>query len=556
MTGPEIVPDAPLADSLWRAAQRHPEKGIAVFDGRGRRFERRSWAELFAEARQFARRLGGLGVRPGEPVMVCLPMSWDWFHAWLGGLFLGALPVAAAPGALVGAAEAQVRRLAWLRELLGDPLVVCRQEVRDAFGRSARVTTPEEVLAAALAPPPDAPPFDPAATALLQLTSGSTGVPRAVEISHRAALHNTWGIDVVIGEPFGRPSHEVFDAYVSWLPLYHDMGLVSTLYLMLWGIDLWLFPPQAFLRNPRSWLETLGSRGTTLTTSPNFGYQLAVERLGGALAEIDLSGWRAALTGAEMIRPETVDGFARAFAGAGFDSRSFRPCYGLAEGTVAVTMDRSGAGPRTLPMPEAAGLGMGLSEVVSTGPPFPNTEVRIVAPDGSRLAEGEVGEIRVRGPGVFSGYYNDSRATAEALVDGWLHTGDLGFVQGGELYLTGRLKDLLIVRGQNIMPHELEWLAEGDAGAGAGCRSAAFSVARSPDGEEVVLILEVTDRDPDALGRLAGSVRTRIGRELGLPVADLVFVRRGRIPRTTSGKVRRIELRELYLEGRLGRLAY
>ena len=197
---------------------------------------------------------------------------------------------------------------------------------------------------------------------------------------------------------------------------------------------------------------------------------------------------------------------------------------------------------------------MGLKEVVSNGRPIPDTELRIVAPNGSPLPEGVIGEVRVKGPGIFHGYYNDAQATAEGLRDGWLCTGDLGFLEHGELYLTGRIKDVLILRGHNLMPHELEWLAEEVTGGGGGQRTGAFSIARGGQGEEAVLVVETTEKHPEALADLGHGIRQRIGRALSLTVADIAFVRRGKIPKTTSGKVQRRELRRMYLDGEIERL--
>ena len=272
------------------------------------------------------------------------------------------------------------------------------------------------------------------------------------------------------------------------------------------------------------------------------------------LEGVDLSGWRAALTGAEMIRPETTDAFIERFSPFGFQPTCFRPCYGLAEGTLAVTFDLRGEGIRTLPAPAGADAGFGMNRVVSTGTPIRDTQVRIIAPDGSELGEHAIGEVAIEGPGVFSGYYNDPEATAESLANGWFSTGDLGFLADGELYLTGRTKDLLIVHGHNIMPDEIERLADGVTGGGGMLRSAAFSVARGAAGEEAVVVVEVAARDPDRLPEIEREIRIRIGRSMGLPLADLVFVRRGRIPRTTSGKMQRGELRQKYLDGSLERL--
>ncbi|MEM8931867.1 MAG: fatty acyl-AMP ligase [Acidobacteriota bacterium] len=554
----DLDPDATLPDLLDRAALCFPERGIAIFDGRGRRHERRTYVQVRDAARLAASRWSMLGVRPGDRVLVAQPTSWDWLDAWLGAVLLGALPVAVAPGAVLGAARAHLEKVDRLVRRLGARYVV----VSDAFRKEARAAgfdaaagaaiTPAELArttpATVVGPRPSAEDL-----AFLQLTSGSTGLPRAVMIRHRSALHNAWANGRAIGVPHGAPTHAWADSMVSWLPLHHDMGLVGCLLLSIFaGHDLWLFQGTTFLAKPRLWLEHLGRHGTAFTPAPNFGYQLCLERLSPTDREgLDLSGWHDAMTGAEMVRSETVEGFCEAFDPHGFKPETFRPCYGLAEGTLAVTFDQKGRGMRTRPMPEAAGEGHALADVVCVGEPIDDTVVEIVGPDGRPLPDGAVGEIRAQGPSIFAGYWNDAEATAEGLRDGWLHTGDLGFLHDGELYITGRSKDVLILRGHNVMPHELEWHAEAVTGGGGALRSGAFSVARGAQGEEAVLVVEVQDRDPENLAAMAREIRSRIGRTLSLTVADIAFVRRGRIPKTTSGKVQRRQLRHEYWTGSL-----
>ena len=570
MTFPRTLPEA-----LHRAADAFPDKGLALFDGRGRTHERRSWAQVRDLARTGAGRLAGLGVSRGDRVVVCLPSSWEWMEAWLGGLLVGALPLALAPAGALGSSEVHTRRLAEVAARLDAKLVITGDSVIEEAERlvgeeprmrevSSRCRTPAQLAETTLAGFSPARP-DPEEIAFLQLTSGSTGVPRAVQIPHAAAMHNNRVSDEAIGAPFGAPAHTWADAMVSWLPLNHDMGLVGCLFMALThGLDLWLMNPTTFLARPRLWLEQLGRRGVTFAPGPNFGYQLLAERLGNGAgpklsADLDLSGFRAALVGAEMVRPETVEAFVELVGPHGFDPRAVRPCYGLAEGTLAVTFDVRGEGARTRPRPAGGpadenGQAVGGSDVVCVGSPVAETELRIVAPDGSERPEGEVGEVRVRGPGVFTGYFNDPDATAESLVDGWLATGDLGFLHDGELYLTGRLKDVLILRGHNLMPHELEWLAEGVTGGGGVERAGAFSVDGGREGERPVLVVETGERDPDALQALGRDIRLEVGHALSLTLADVAFVRRGKIPKTTSGKVQRRELKRRYLSGELERL--
>jgi acyl-CoA synthetase (AMP-forming)/AMP-acid ligase II len=551
-----------LPELLERAASESPDRGIALYDGRGRPIGRRGYAELRAAALTTAARYSALGVGPGDRVLVGLPTSWEWMDAWLGALVLGALPAALAPPGAMGSSEGYAARVQYLVELLGASRLVSsdglRAELQDigAGEAAAALITPDELQE--IDPAPDFKPSrpDPEQTAFLQFTSGSTGHSRAVMIPHRAAIHNNCVSDEAIGLPQGGRAGSWADGMVAWLPMHHDMGLVGCLFLSIsLQQDLRLLNPTTFLARPRLWLEALASVGTTFSPAPNFGYQLCVERIRPEqLAGLDLSGWRAAMTGAEMVRPDTMAAFVDLLEPFGFRREAVVPCYGLAEGTLAVTFDVEGRGLRTRPVPAGAGSGLDLSEVVSVGRPVRDTELLICAPDGTPLSDGQVGEVRAKGPGIYSGYYNDPAATADGLKEGWLCTGDVGFLHEGELYLTGRVKDLLIIRGNNIMPHELEWLAESAIGGGGSQRCGAFSIARGADGEQVVLVIETTEKDAGALEHLARNVKIRIGRALSLPVADVAFVRRGRIPKTTSGKVQRRELRARYIEDRLERL--
>jgi len=548
--------------SAWRRASLHfPERGIGLVDRRGRTTEWRRYPDLERRFEAHARRLARRGVGAGDRVLVGLGTSWDWLDAWFGSLLLGALPVAIAPPEGLGSPAVVLARADGVARRLGASLFVCSEglapAVRSGEYPALAPIALSTVELAGVEPtgwfePREA---EPDATAFLQLTSGSTGVARAVRISHRAAVHNPLASAEAIGRPWGAPAWEWEERHVLWLPLHHDMGLVGgILYALLNGLDLHLASPRAFLARPGTWLDMLTAAGAAVSPAPNFAYQLCVERIGAEeRAGLDLSRWRAALLGAEMVRAETAAAFTAAFAGCGLSSAAARPCYGLAEATLAVTFDCAGEGVRTARVPVEGRSAGEPPEVVSVGVPVADTEVRVTAPDGAPLTDGRVGEVRVRGPGVFDGYWEDAEATREALDGEWLRTGDLGFLQGGELHLTGRTKDILIVRGQNLMPHELEWIVEEVAGGGGTCRAGAFSIPRA-GGEEPVVVVEVAADGAGDLAAAEREIRSRIGRRLALTLADVAFVRRGKIPKTTSGKVQRRELRARYLARELERL--
>jgi len=550
-----------ICEALVRAAGIYPDRGITVLDRRGKTGERRTFGPLLDGVRAAAGRYAALGIGPGDRVLVCLPTSWHALEAWFGVMFRGALPVMVSPPAAISGAEAHAHKVELIAQQLGAKLLVTDSGLKDQAAKYGAKETVKIARSAeeffAISPVHfEDPPSEPDELAFLQLTSGSTGTPRGVMLTHRAALHNVMAIQAALTAPWSDAQRAQPQTIVCWLPLYHDMGLVGCmLTAAFYGSEMVLMRPDSFLARPRLWLEALSKPGMTLATAPNFAYQLCVDRLEDAdLAGIDLSTWGAALSASEMVRPETVAAFNAKFGRLGFKPQVLRPCYGLAEATLCVTADVQGKGLRTRRVPGGVAEGFALSEVACCGGPLADAEVRICAPDDSALDEGQIGEIRAQGPSIFQGYFQSPEETALALKDGWLCTGDLGFLHDGELYVTGRVKDLLIIHGHNLMPHELEWIAEEVIGGGGNERSGAFSVAKDGAGEQAVVVSELGARDAAGLAELAHEIKTRIGRTLGLPLADLVFVRRGQIPKTTSGKIQRAELRRRYLEGKLERI--
>lgn len=538
-----------LAQALRDTAARWPNRGITIFDSRGRACSRHSYAELVRLAETCARQLAAAGVQPSDIVLIARPTGWDFVETWLGAIFCGALPLAVAPSRGLGTAAADLRRIESLAEALRPRLVL----VGDALAEEIEPLACPRLSEAAITPRKlhSITPARSAATAhdirepaLLQLTSGTGGKARVVVLSHRAVLHNAAALGSAVTEAAGG-----IDAVVSWLPLHHDMGLIGALVLSIFtGRELTLLPPSAFLANPLSWLEQIGSQSRSLSFAPAFAFGFCCERLSSSARSADISRWRAAVCGAEMISASSMQEFAERFHAWGFEAAAVRPGYGLAEATLAVTLDRKGAGIRTRRNPN------GTQSIVCVGAPVRETEVRIQAPDDSDRSERETGEICVRGPGLFSGYLaltGGDHDGHDALRDGWLHTGDLGFLDGGELYVTGRIKEVLSIRGEKFMPDEIESVAE--AMPSGRLRAAAFSIPGHGT-EQAILVVETENHDPAILTALNREIRARIADTLALPLADLVFVRRGQIPRTTSGKIQRAAARDLYQHGRLKRL--
>jgi fatty-acyl-CoA synthase len=540
-----------LPSALVQVAASHPSHGIGIFDRGGRKCDRRTFPEILAMVQDFAGRWQMLGVAAGDRVILSLDTSWTWVGAWLGAVWLGALPVAAAPpGALSSVERYRLRLDAVMRMLDARYVLVPAGPLAAELTASHQEPIAGTVIAAdrflSLTPAslqPNQPADDDIVS--LQLTSGSTGTPKAAMLSHRGLVHNAMVLQEVI--TIGTAPSDV--PLVGWLPLHHDMGLVGYLIgSIITGTDLWLFPPTAFLGRPSRWLEFVSNVGPCKTFAPNFSYGHCVQCCTPAdIKTMDLSQWRVAGIGAEMVRPETMELFANTFAASGFTPDVLRPGYGLAEATLAVCADQKHRGIRTTTLPQN-GDGYGAKRsVVCVGATVRDTKIRVIDCAGSTLPEGTIGEIVVSAPGLFRGYFNDTKATNKVLSDGWLRTGDLGLIRDDELYVTGRLKDVLIVHGQNFMPHEVEAIAEQAAGGGLS-RSCAFSTSQDVE-EKVVLVVEVTTGDANTLAEHGKAIRRLISGELSFRIGEVLLVRRGTIPKTSSGKIRREALRELYFKG-------
>jgi acyl-CoA synthetase (AMP-forming)/AMP-acid ligase II len=409
----------------------------------------------------------------------------------------------------------------------------------------------------------------PAGVALLQYTSGSTAVPKGVMVSHENIMAGERAIESAF-------SMGADDVVVSWLPLFHDMGLIGTLLQPLYqGVPGVLMAPQHFMERPERWLRAISRHGGTVSGAPDFAYRLCALRVDPQLhAGLDLSTWRLAFCGAEPIRRETLDAFADRFAPLGFDARALYPCYGLAESTLLVTGGQRGRGVRALRVdPRALGEGRAVSSgdggagsaapgvsLVGCGGPQPEHEVVIADTDtGEALGEGRVGEIRVTGPSVAQGYWNNAGATAEAFVksrgQAWLRTGDLGFVLGGDLFVTGRQKDLIIVRGQNLYPQDIERSVEDGFDVVRKGRTVAFGW---DDGEECIAVAaEVNARvqkliEPEAVCR---SISERVAAAHGEPARLVLLLNPGAVPITSSGKLMRAACRKAWQKRQLDTFA-
>ena len=395
------------------------------------------------------------------------------------------------------------------------------------------------------------------AIALLQYTSGSTGDPKGVILSHADLLANIRAMGEAVAV---RPD----DCFVSWLPLYHDMGLIGAwLGSLYYGIPLVSLSPLAFLARPLRWLKAIHDHRGTLSAAPNFAYELCLKRIGDAeLAGLDLSCWRRAFNGAEPVSAETLRRFAERFAPCGLRPDALAPVYGLAEAAVGLAFPPPGRGPRIdcIDRTRFAKSGHALAvpcddpqamPVVGCGQPLPGYRVRIVDGAGKALPERHEGLLQFQGPSATRGYFRNPEATARLIRDGWHDTGDRAYLAGGEIHLTGRVKDMIIRGGRNLYPYEVEQAVGEVPGIRKGC-VAAFAAADPELGSErLVLVAETKERDPARRAALEQAVRERATDILGLPPDEIVLAPPRAVLKTSSGKLRRGATRDLWLAGKL-----
>jgi acyl carrier protein len=520
--------------------------------------------ELWERAAELAAGLRERGIGPGDPVALMLRTEAAFFGAFCGVLLAGAVPVPLYPPFRPGRLEEYAaRQVGILRNAEARLLVTFPEAARVAGLLRARVPSLREVttvqqiaLRGAPATPPDRAGEAPA---LIQYTSGSTGDPKGVLLSHANILANIRAIGEAIG--IGPD-----DVGVSWLPLYHDMGLIGAwLGALYHGIPVVILSPLAFLARPARWLWALHGHRGTLSPAPNFAFDLCVTRIRDAdLEGLDLSSWRLALNGSEAVSPETIERFTGRFARYGFRPEAMCPVYGLAEASVGLTVSPPGRPPRvdrvsrdvfTRMRTAAAASAREAAPLrfVSCGRPLPGHAVRIVDPAGRPAGVRIEGGVEFRGPSVTAGYYRNPEVTAAALHDGWMDSGDLGYWAEGELFITGRRKDMIKKAGRNLYPQEIEEMVGDLPGIRKGC-VAAFGVADPAIGtERLVVIAESRETAADAVERLRGAIRDRVVAAIGIPPDTVVVARPGAVLKTSSGKIRRAATRDAYVRGDLGR---
>ena len=548
-----------LTDALDYAAR--GQTGADFYNSRGKLYASLPYRELRDQAVVLARRLLTLGLIKGDRVALVAETNPDFLRFFFGCQYAGLVPVTLPASISLGSHEAYVAQLRGL--LKGSQAAVAvspesflpfLDEAADGLGLTMLGQPSEFDRLPAI--DYELPAVLPTDTAYIQYTSGSTRFPRGVVIEQQAVMSNLAGISVH-GVRMGAG-----DRCFSWLPFYHDMGLVGLVLVpVATQVSVDYLDTRDFAMRPRQWLKLMSDTQATISFSPSFGYELCARRLRpGEASRYDLSRWRVAGIGAEMIRSETLVHFAEALRPAGFDSRAFLACYGMAECSLAISFSPLFNGYNTdridvehladhcHAVPMAGGDDSARTrEFVDCGQPLPGYEVEIRDPSGRLLTERLSGTIFVRGPSVMTGYFNAPEETRSTLSeDGWLNTGDIGYFLDGSLVITGRQKDLIIINGRNIWPQDLEYLAEHQPEVRVG-DALAFSVTTSSGFEHCVLVVQCRENVPDKrnalIERMTGLVRTEISID-----CYVELVRPHTLPRTSSGKLSRAKARQNFIE--------
>jgi len=553
-----IADFATLGEALDYAAEGC--RGMNFHDARGMLVRPYPYSELREDALAHARRFITLGLKKGDRLALVAETGPEFAACFFGAIYAGLWPVPLPLPTSFGGREAYVEQLVVMLTSSDPQLFLYPPELaefataaaakRGVLARDWDSLADVEPLSAIL-PAPDTDEI-----AYLQYSSGSTRFPHGVAVTHRALLDNlrAHGLGVEVQET---------DRVVSWLPWYHDMGLVGCMLSPIANqISVDYLKTEDFARRPLAWLDLVSRNpGTTLSYSPTFGYDICSRRMSSqtrAADRFDLSRWRIAGNGADMIRPDVMQAFVDSFADAGFKASSFCPSYGLAEATLAVSIMPPGEGIRLelVEESELSGVGTPAQErprryraIVNCGKPVEGMEIEIRGSDGKPLGDRSIGKVWVRGISVMAGYFRDPESTEACMKNGWLDTGDMGYMSGGYIYIVGRAKDMIIINGRNHWPQDIEWAVEQLPGFKSG-DIAAFAIT-GPSGEETPAVLvHCRVSDPHERGRLRDDIRERVRAITGIsPVVELIPPRS--LPRTSSGKLSRTKARNLYLSGEI-----
>ena len=538
------------------------EKGLNFYDPRATLERVYTYTEMREDALAHARRLIAMGVSKDDRIALIAETSPEFTAMFCACVYAGAWPVPLPLPTTFGGKDSYIEQLGVQLSSSDPAMLLYPAEIGEMASEAARNQGCKgmdwEEFSALEAPQIDLPQADPEDICYLQYSSGSTRFPTGVAVTHRALLHNLYGHaeSMHIGEG---------DRGVSWLPLYHDMGLVGCFLSMIGNqVSADYLKTEHFARRPLAWLDLISRNpGNSMSYSPTFGYDICARRISSqshVADRFDLSRWRLAGNGADMIRPDVMQQFVNAFADAGFKASAFTPSYGLAEATLAVTVMPPGEGIRVELVEEErlSGTPRDLSRparyraIVNCGKPLPDMDVEIRGENEAVRGDHQIGKVWCRGPSVMHSYFRDETATEECLIDGWLDTGDMGYMADGYLFIVGRAKDMIIINGKNHWPQDIEWAVEQLPGFNHG-DIAAFSVETENGEEAPAVLVHCRVSDPIERVKLRDQIADKVRSVTGMScVVELVPPRT--LPRTSSGKLSRAKAKKLYLSGEIAPL--
>ncbi|MEO6152747.1 MAG: fatty acyl-AMP ligase [Croceibacterium sp.] len=548
---------ATLTEAIDYAAR--SAKGLNFYDARGNLERPYPYRELRLDAQGMACRLIAAGVAKGDRVAIIAETSPEFAALFCGAVLAGAWPVPLPLPTTFGGRDNYIEQLGVQLHSADPKLLLYPAEIAEMAGAAAERHGCRgldwESFAAQDAAVVDLPEASADDICYLQYSSGSTRFPTGVAVTHKALLHNLYGHAETMNLGEG-------DRGISWLPWYHDMGLVGCfLSLIANQLSVDYLKTEHFARRPLAWLDLISRNpGNSLSYSPTFGYDICARRISSQSSvseRFDLSRWRLAGNGADMIRPDVMQNFVNAFAEAGFKASAFTPSYGLAEATLAVTVMPPGEGIRVELVEEErlSGMPRDLSRparyraIVNCGKPLPDMEVEIRGETGTPRKDHQIGKVWCRGPSVMHSYFRNPEATNDCLIEGWLDTGDMGYTANGYLFIVGRAKDMIIINGKNHWPQDIEWAVEQLPGFNHG-DVAAFSIEMENGEETPAVLVHCRVSDPDERLRLRDAIRDKVRSITGMNcVVELVPPRT--LPRTSSGKLSRAKAKMQYLSGEI-----
>jgi acyl carrier protein len=546
----------------WHVAM-HPERPHVHLHGDSDRVDVITYAALHQKALKIAAGLQSVGIKSRQTVAIMLPTSADFLACFYGTLFAGGIPVPIYPPSRPAQLQDHLtRQVGILNNAQSVFLITIPEARRLAYLVKALVPDLQHVVT-----PSDLledkgsyiqPIIQSTDTAFIQYTSGSTGTPKGVVLTHANLLANIRAMNRVVNTT---PS----DVFVSWLPLYHDMGLIGAwLGSVYCAYQLVLMSPLTFLSRPARWLWAIHQYGGSISGAPNFAYGLCLNKIDLAdLEGLDLSSWRLAFNGAEAINAHTMLAFIERFAPYGFRSGVMLPVYGLAEGSLGVAFPPLGRVPRIDHVQRESlsrwGQAIPVDNVtadtvsfVSCGLPLPGHQIRVIDDFGVEAPERQVGKLEFRGPSATHGYFRNAEATSELFDDDWLVSGDLAYMADGEVFITGRLKDIIIRAGRNLYPHELEDAVGNVEGIRKGCVAVFGSMASEVGTEQLIVVAETRETEAERWDTIRSQISRVAVDVLGAPPDDIVLVPPASVLKTSSGKIRRSAMRDLYEGGKIG----